>query len=85
MYTSSLNSASILQAHIRQDIALIFVAQNTTKQFLKKVRRYSYIFAAFITFFSFSSQGGYAATETEREYVVTAYYSPLPGQSFYLK
>lgn len=84
MYTSSLNSASILQAHIRQDIALIFVAQNTTKQFFKKVRRYSYLFAAFLAFFSFSSQGGYAAP-AEQEYVVTAYYSPLPGQSFYLK
>lgn len=84
MYTSSLNSASILQAHIRQDIALIFVAQNTTKQFFKKVRRYSYLFAAFLAFFSFSSQGGYAAP-AEQEYFVTAYYSPLPGQSFYLK
>ncbi len=84
MYTSSLNSASILQAHIRQDIALIFVAQNTTKQFFKKARRYSYLFAAFMAFFSFSSQGGYAAP-IEQEYVVTAYYSPLPGQSFYLK
>ena len=84
MYTSSLNSASILQAHIRQDIALIFIARNTSKQFFKKVRHYSYIFAAFITFFSFSSQGGYAA-EAEKDYVVTAYYSPLPDQSFYLK
>lgn len=85
MYTSSsLSSANLLRANIRQDIALIFTAQNTTKQFFKKVRRYSYIFAAFIAFFSFSSQGGYAAPE-EKEYVVTAYYSPLPGQSFYLK
>lgn len=27
----------------------------------------------------------YAATETTTKFIVTAYYSPLPGQSFYLK
>lgn len=27
----------------------------------------------------------FAATETEKTFIVTAYYSPLPGQSFYFK
>ena len=27
----------------------------------------------------------FAATETQKTFIVTAYYSPLPGQSFYLK
>lgn len=38
-----------------------------------------------ITFFGFLPSSSYAAAEEETTFVVTAYYSPLPNQSFYFK
>jgi hypothetical protein len=85
MYTShTLSSANILRASIRQNVSLVFIAEKDQKSFFSRFRRSSYIFAAFLAFFAFEPHGGYATT-VERDFVVTAYYSPLPGQSFYLK
>ena len=85
MYSPScLSSSSLLRAHIRQDVSLIFVSEWKNHWSIPSVKKYSYILASFFAFFSFHWDSGYAASET-REFVVTAYYSPLPDQSFYLK
>ncbi len=81
----SLSSSSILRAHIRQDISLIFIAENTGKWTIPSLKRYSYVCTSILAFFSFLPNSGYAASLETKEFVVTAYYSPLPGQSFYLK
>jgi 3D (Asp-Asp-Asp) domain-containing protein len=86
MYSpSSLCSSSLLRANIRQNISLIFVSENTTSWSIPRFKKYSHICASVLAFFSFLPSSGYAATETSKEFVVTAYYSPLPDQSFYLK
>ena len=85
MYSSfSLSESSLLRANIRQDVALLFVGSPKTWFSFENLQKYSYICTAFIAFFSFLPGSGYAATET-REFVVTAYYSPMPNQSFYLR
>jgi 3D (Asp-Asp-Asp) domain-containing protein len=85
MYTShTLSSASILSATVRQDISLIFIAENPVRSLFSLFCRYSYIFAGILAFFSFEPHGAYAAT-FEREFVVTAYYSPVEWQSWYSK
>ncbi len=85
MYSSfSLSASSLLRANIRQDIALLFVESPKSWFSFEKLQKYSYICTAIFAFFSFLPASGYAATE-EREFVVTAYYSPLPNQSFYLR
>lgn len=81
----SLSSSSILRANIRQDISLIFISENTGRWTIPSLKKYSYIFTSVLAFFSFLPNSGYAATVETKEFVVTAYYSPLPGQSFYLK
>lgn len=84
MYIStSLSASTLLRAHIRQDIALLFTAPKPS--FLERFQKYSYITTALLAFFSFLPASGYAATTEEREFVVTAYYSPLPNQNFYLR
>ena len=85
MYSSSsLSASSFLRAHIRQDIALVFTTWEKVSHFFLNLQKYTYILTACFAFFSFLPASGYAASES-REYVVTAYYSPLPGQSFYLR
>ena len=85
MYSpSSLSSSSLLRAHIRQDVSLIFVSEKSSSWNTHSLKRYSYIFASFLAFFSFHGDSGYAASITQ-EFIVTAYYSPLPDQNFYLK
>ena len=80
----SLSSSSVLRANIRQDISLIFISENVGRWTIPSFRKYSYIITSVLAFFSFLPNSGYAAPVTQ-EFVVTAYYSPLPGQSFYLK
>lgn len=85
MYSpSSLSSSSLLRAHIRQDVSLIFVSENSSSWNIPSLKKYSYILASFLAFFSFHGDSGYAAS-TKQEFIVTAYYSPLPDQNFYLK
>ncbi len=85
MYSpSSLCSANLLRAHIRQDISLIFVSETHTEWHKATLKKWSYILASFLAFFSMTPHSGYAA-EITKEFIVTAYYSPLPDQSFYLK
>ena len=85
MYSSSsLSSSSLLRAHIRQDVSLIFVSENSSSWNIPSLKKYSYIFVSFLAFFSFHGDSGYAAS-IPREFIVTAYYSPLPNQNFYLK
>ena len=85
MYSpSSLSSSSLLRAHIRQDVSLIFVSEHSSSWNIPSLRKYSYIFASFLAFFSFHGDSGYATPITQ-EFIVTAYYSPLPNQNFYLK
>lgn len=85
MYSSfSLSESSLLRAHIRQDVALLFLESPRSWFSFENIQKYSYIATAFLAFFSFLPGSGYAATET-KEFVVTAYYSPLPDQSFYLR
>ncbi len=85
MYSSSsLSSSSLLRAHIRQDVSLIFVSENSSSWNIPSLKKYSYIFVSFLAFFSFHGDSGYA-TSIPREFIVTAYYSPLPNQNFYLK
>jgi 3D (Asp-Asp-Asp) domain-containing protein len=87
MYSSSsLSSATLLRANIRQNIALIFVSEYHSHWDITLLKKYSYIFASFLAFFAFLPTSSYATvTEVEKEFIVTAYYSPLPDQSFYLK
>ena len=85
MYSpSSLSSSSLLKANIRQNVSLIFVSEYPSSWALPSLKKYSYIFASLFAFFSFLPNSGYAASLT-RDFIVTAYYSPLPDQSFYLK
>ncbi len=87
MYSfSSLSASSLLRANIRQDVALVFVSYEESSKFFQNIQKYTYILTAFVAFFSFLPMSGYAAAPLEtKELVVTAYYSPLPGQSFYLR
>jgi hypothetical protein len=82
--SSSISSSSLLRAHIRQDVSLIFVSEYSHTWNIASLKRYSYIFASLLSFFSFHADSGYAAPVTQ-DFIVTAYYSPLPNQSFYLK
>lgn len=85
MYSpSSLSSASLLRANIRQDIALIFVSDETSRWNITSIKKWSYLCASFFAFFSMTPHSGYAA-DVKKDFIVTAYYSPLPDQSFYLK
>ncbi|MDD2694155.1 MAG: peptidoglycan-binding protein [Candidatus Gracilibacteria bacterium] len=84
--SSSLSASSLLSAHIRQDVSLVFVSQERIQNSFKNIRKYIYALVAVIGFCGFLPSSGYAATVGEtQEFIVTAYYSPLPGQSFYLK
>jgi 3D (Asp-Asp-Asp) domain-containing protein len=85
MYSpSSLSSSSLLKAHIRQNVSLVFISEYSQNWNIASLKRYSYIFASVLSFFSFHADSGYAAS-VQQNFVVTAYYSPLPNQSFYLK
>ena len=81
---SSLSASTILRANIRQDIALVFTLSKKWDHFFKNFQKYTYILTACFAFFSFLPASGYAAWE-KRDFIVTAYYSPLPGQTFYLR
>ena len=63
---------------------LIFVSENSSSWNIPSLKKYSYILASFLAFFSFHGDSGYAAS-IKQEFIVTAYYSPLPDQNFYLK
>lgn len=82
----TLSASSLLRAHIRQDVSLVFITQEKTTVFFQDLRKYVYVLVAMIGFCGFLPSSGYAAnTENEKDFIVTAYYSPLPNQSFYLK
>lgn len=86
VFHSSLSASSLVSAHIRQDIALVFIAPERPQFQLKTVKKYLYTVVTFLGFCAFLPSSGYAATVGEtHQYIVTAYYSPLPDQSFYLK
>ena len=86
VFHSSLSASSLLSAHIRQDIAIVFVAPERLKYSFKDIKKYIYTMVALLGFCGFLPSSGYAATVGEtRDFIVTAYYSPLPDQSFYFK
>lgn len=88
MYSSSsLSSSSLLRAHIRQDVSLIFVSEYSSSWDFSLLKKYSYIFTSFLAFFAFLPHSSYASSweEIQKEFIVTAYYSPLPDQSWYAK
>lgn len=86
VFSSSLSASSLLSAHIRQDVSLVFFAPEQMHRSFKNIKKYIYAFVALLGFCWFLPSSGYAATVGEtKEFIVTAYYSPLPGQSFYLK
>lgn len=86
-YISSLSASSLLSAHIRQDVSIVFYT--TKRHFLRLslVKKSIYTLSACIAFCGFLPGSGYAAEEvgTKKEFIITAYYSPLPNQNFYLK
>ncbi len=81
----SLSASSLLRANIRQDVALVFVSYEKSSWFFQNIQKYTYILTAFVAFFSFLPMSGYATPSETKELVATAYYSPLPWQSFYLR
>lgn len=87
MYSSSsLSSATLLRANIRQNIALIFVSEYHSSWDITLLKKYSYIFASFLAFFAFLPTSSYATnTEIKKEFIITAYYSPVEWQSWYSK
>ena len=86
MYSfSSLSASSLLRANIRQDIALVFTTSKKASHFFDNIVKYTYAITACLAFFSFLPASGYAAAPEQKSFIVTAYYSPLPGQSFYLR
>ena len=77
-----LHIPNVLRKHALSTHAFFLRVYNVFQ--LENLQKYSYICTAFLAFFSFLPGSGYAATET-RDFVVTAYYSPMPNQSFYLR
>ena len=86
-YISSLSASSLLSAHIRQDVSIVFYTTKRHFSHFSLIRKSIYLFSACIAFCGFLPGSGYAAEEvgTKKEFIITAYYSPLPNQNFYLK
>lgn len=86
IFFSSLSASSLLTAHIRQDVSLVFISWEPLSFSYESLKKWIYSIVAVLSFCIFLPSSGYAATVGEtREFIVTAYYSPLPNQSFYLK
>lgn len=80
---SSLSATGLLSAHIKQDVSLIFIRDTNNFEIPKKFQTYISLLIAFLGFFGFSPGSSYA--DEQKYFIVTAYYSPIPGQDFYLR
>jgi hypothetical protein len=82
-----LNQSNLLVATTRTELHIIF-SENIVEPAhpAKKSHWHRYIsfVAFFLSFFAFSPSTSFA-TEEIRTFIVTAYYSPLPDQTFYFK
>ena len=90
MFPSSLgfSKSSLLVVSTREELNIIFTGARIKYNSIRKMKRWharASILTFLITFFSFLPSTSYAAEEQARTFVVTAYYSPLPNQSFYFK
>ncbi len=90
MFPSSLgfNKSSLLVLNTREELNIIFTGARIKYNSIRQMKRWharASILTFLVTFFGFLPSSSYALTEEDHTFVVTAYYSPLPNQSFYLK
>lgn len=82
------NQSNILVASTRQELNIIFTRTRERYEQIRSSKRLHRIIASvafLLGFFSFLPGTSHAAVVEERTFIVTAYYSPLPDQSFYFK
>ncbi len=86
VFSFSLSASSLVTAHVRQNVSLVFVTREKIAYSFSRIKKWIYSIVTVLSFCIFLPSSGYAATVGDtQEFIVTAYYSPLPDQSFYLK
>ncbi len=86
VFSFSLSASSLVTAHVRQNVSLVFITREKIAYSFSQIKKWIYSIVTVLSFCIFLPSSGYATSVGEtQQFIVTAYYSPLPDQSFYLR